>query len=84
MAQHFCELANVEYDVKRQLSLSAISALQEYEWPGNIRELNFIIKRLVMASEKHEIDASEVYQELANQNFIKDNPEGGKLLNRCG
>ena len=79
MAQHFCELANVEYDVKRQLSLSAISALQESNWPGNIRELNFIIKRLVMASEKHEIDASEVYQELANQNFIKDNTQSHSL-----
>ena len=54
MAHHFCQMANDEFNTQRQLSLRATSALQEADWLGNIRELEFIVRRLVMQSQRQQ------------------------------
>ena len=67
MAHHFCDQANHNYKTDKSLSLSAISALQEYEWPGNIKELDFMIRRLVMVAQTAQIEAHDVHRELGNK-----------------
>ena len=67
MAQYFCEQANESFKTSRNLSLSALSALQDYEWPGNVKELEFITRRLVMAGTAPQIEAHHVYHELGTQ-----------------
>jgi DNA-binding NtrC family response regulator len=44
-----------EYGIKpaKQLSADAISALQAYDWPGNIRELKNLCERLVIMGGAH-------------------------------
>jgi two-component system response regulator HydG len=48
---HFINLANVSLhrDVK-SISEEAKSLLLQYDWPGNLRELNNVIKRMVLLS----------------------------------
>jgi len=48
---HFIDLANVslQRDVKA-ISDEAKSLLLQYDWPGNLRELNNVIKRMVLLS----------------------------------
>jgi two-component system response regulator HydG len=48
---HFIDLANVSLhrDVKA-ISEEAKSLLLQYDWPGNLRELNNVIKRMVLLS----------------------------------
>ena len=72
MAHHFCQMANDEFNTQRQLSLRATSALQEADWLGNIRELEFIVRRLVMQSQRQHIDADEVYKEMGAQKSRPD------------
>ncbi len=53
---------------------NAIRLLQQYEWPGNVRQLENIIQRLIVITEdESSIDISDVQQalegELTNSNF---------------
>ena len=64
LANFFCEKASREFGVQRSLSLSAVSVLQESDWPNNIKELEFVIRRLVMAGKAPQIEAVEVIAEL--------------------
>lgn len=46
---------------KLQFSESALKKLKEHPWPGNIRELQHVIERLVILSEGNSIDASDIH-----------------------
>ena len=51
LVQHFLNIINEEYKhPAKQIDASAIVALQEYNWTGNIRELRNIVERLVIMS----------------------------------
>jgi len=51
LVQHFLNIINEEYKhPAKQIDASAIAALQEYNWTGNIRELRNIVERLVIMS----------------------------------
>ena len=79
MANHFCTQANESFNTAKSLSLSALSALQEYEWPGNIKELHFIIRRLVMSVTHDQIEAHDVHHALGTQKQA-GSPEGASSL----
>jgi len=49
--RHFIKLANTELDRKvSSLSAEAKEILHKYDWPGNLRELKNVIKRMVLLS----------------------------------
>ncbi|MDB5088896.1 MAG: sigma-54-dependent Fis family transcriptional regulator [Mucilaginibacter sp.] len=49
--RHFIKLANTELDRKvNNLSAEAKEILHKYDWPGNLRELKNVIKRMVLLS----------------------------------
>ncbi|MCE7041927.1 sigma-54 dependent transcriptional regulator [Dyadobacter sp. CY312] len=51
--QHFVDKANEELDRNVQsLSKEVMDVFQKYDWPGNLRELNNVIKRLVLLSKE--------------------------------
>ena len=60
LAQYFLSLKAPE----KVFSTDAISALEAYSWPGNIRELRNSVAKLAMASPDQEIGAMEVKTEL--------------------
>ncbi len=62
----------------RQISPEARKALLEYEWPGNIRELENTIERAVVLSESDQIDLTGLlYHGIgSNLSFLK--PTGGQ------
>lgn len=79
MAHHFCNQANESFKTTKSLSLAALSALQEYEWPGNIKELQFIIRRLIMSVTSDHLEAHDVHHALGTQKQAA-NPEGASSL----
>lgn len=61
-------LTNPEDTFRRRLkfSPSALTALTQYDWPGNIRELKNIIERITAIHKQELIDASSIHFHLAD------------------
>lgn len=62
LAVHFLQKLNKQY--RKQIngfSKDAISALNTYFWPGNIRELEHIIERAVIISDDNEIQKDDLH-----------------------
>jgi len=51
MTEHFLDIYNKEYQVQRKISSGAMLKLQAHKYPGNVRELQNIIKNAVVLSE---------------------------------
>ena len=51
LARHFLNQANQEYQTNVIFDRGALVFLDTYEWPGNIRQLENVIKRAVLLSE---------------------------------
>lgn len=62
LLHHFLEIANQVHrkEVPCWFSADAMAILLQYEWPGNIRQLQNIIERLVIVKEGGEITAQEL------------------------
>lgn len=56
----FLQRFNEKYRKDKFLDQEALSILEGYEWPGNIRELEHTIERLVVIGESGEITAEDV------------------------
>lgn len=56
LAQFFLDNFNKKYNFEKKLSQSSLYMLNDYEWPGNIRELKNIIERAVIISGEDEIE----------------------------
>jgi len=51
LLHHFLEENNRRYGRTRRLSRAAADRLLEYQWPGNIRELQNLVERLVVTAD---------------------------------
>lgn len=67
LAQHFLGRAEREGAPKRWLSNEAEELFRAYSWPGNVRQLENAIRRLVLTSRADEIARTEVEQVLGSQ-----------------
>ena len=73
LANLICKSLSSEFGVKKTLHSDAIINLQSWNWPGNLRELSFLIRRLFVNSNSNEISASEVSAEIdALQNELSE------------
>ncbi|MCX5839579.1 MAG: sigma 54-interacting transcriptional regulator [Deltaproteobacteria bacterium] len=52
----FLQKYNKQYQMKRRIVPEAYALLQTYSFPGNIRELNNIIQKVVVLSENDDVD----------------------------
>lgn len=78
MADHF--LARCERDglPARTISDDAMSLIRSYSWPGNVRQLEYMVKRLVVTAAANEISRGEVATTLASQPAMKEMAEIGE------
>lgn len=60
LARHFCELYRRKYGKETELSPNAVAELAKYDWPGNIRELENLVERLVVTDSVGEIGGCQV------------------------
>ena len=67
LAQHFLGRAERDGAPKRWLSAEAEELFRAYSWPGNVRQLENSIRRLVLTSRAEEITRAEVEQVLGSQ-----------------
>ncbi len=60
LAQHFLQLCRVKLNRPGVIfSESACARLSQYEWPGNIRELQNVIERAAILAPTHRVDIDE-------------------------
>ena len=57
----------------KNISISAVDALQNYHWPGNIRELEHIIERAVIISDNEEVQTEDLH--FSTKKFESDIPK---------
>ncbi len=65
LIDYFLERAGRETGSQRRLSRRARRALLAYRWPGNIRQLQHVIQRLVVLSEGPVIEVSDLPAQIA-------------------
>ena len=56
LAKYFLEKYNKAYKLKKRITQGSLKALQFYPFPGNVRELESIIKQALVMSGKNELD----------------------------
>jgi PAS domain S-box-containing protein len=73
MINYFTDKFNRHYGIKKMISKGAYDRLIAYEWPGNIRELENVIERLLITTEKNIVKEEEL-----PDNIKSGNPEDYK------
>jgi two-component system nitrogen regulation response regulator GlnG len=82
LADHFLARAARDGSAQRHLSLKGQDMMRVYSWPGNVRQLENVVKRLVFTGGADEISLTEVEMTLANQPAaepLRAGAEGEKL-----
>ena len=85
LASYFLEYYNRKYNCRaKPLSVELMAVLQKYHWPGNIRELENLIKRYVILGTEDVISSDLVTreQEYFNPEINVDGPISLKKLTR--
>ena len=67
LTEHFLNLLEKEGGPSRHLGIQAQDLFRSYSWPGNVRQLQNVVKRLGLTAREHEISLTEVEQALENQ-----------------
>jgi PAS domain S-box-containing protein len=55
LINHFVDLYNNLYGLKKYFHFDTITLLTKYTWPGNVRELQNLVERLLITSEGNDI-----------------------------
>ena len=81
LIRHFFNLFHDNEAPARSVSPDAISNLQKYDWPGNVKELENLIRRICALYSDNlitdEIVQSELMEALPNKDKFKDRSEDG-------
>lgn len=78
LCKHFVEKFNKKYNLNRTLSNIVLDYFLEYDWPGNIRELENVIERLILTSDDYMITEdrlpSAIKSQMLHSPIISDKP----------
>jgi DNA-binding NtrC family response regulator len=77
LAQFFLDKANARYNQSAKLTESGLRALEEYTWPGNVRQIQHMIERLVILTTDARIDEDCVFQAVES---MDPRPSAGETL----
>ena len=62
LVHYFLKRYNERYHLDTRLADSGLKVMQEYSWPGNIRQLQHMMERLTILAPGNRIDADAVRQ----------------------
>jgi len=75
ITEYFVEEYNKKYQMKKKIGDDAIQYFLTYDWPGNIRELENLVQRLLINSDNNMIAETDVIREMSKED-IKERAEG--------
>ncbi|MEO6301001.1 MAG: response regulator [Paracoccaceae bacterium] len=76
LADHFLARGEREIGTARRLSAEARNMLRVYPWPGNVRQLENVLKRLLVTSSEPDIPPGELEQALGGVQTIEPTRAG--------
>ncbi len=62
LAHHFLRQYNERYQLDTRLAVSGLKALEDYSWPGNVRQIQHLMERLVLLAPQGRIDEAAVLE----------------------
>ena len=78
LADHFLARSERDFGAVRRLSNDARDLVRGYSWPGNVRQLENTLRRLMVTSSEAEISRGEVESVLGNQPVMEPLKGGGE------
>jgi two-component system nitrogen regulation response regulator GlnG len=78
LAEHFLARSERDGAPVRRFGDAALDLVRAYSWPGNVRQLENAVRRLVFTSTEEEITRAEVETVLGNQPAIEPLRSGGE------
>lgn len=73
LAIHILEKINEKYCFNKSLSSEILDSFIEYSWPGNIRELENVIERMVVMTEDKQIETKHLPVVIKNNSHSETN-----------
>jgi Nif-specific regulatory protein len=83
LARHFLNAANQEYGRNQVFGPGALELLEGFGWPGNIRQLENLVKRAVLMSTESMIRRDLITEILAEEEGIRQ-PQAGQTGTKPG
>ena len=77
-----CSRINEEYGWKKTLDDKFINACLEYSWPGNVRQLENVIERVMVSAEGNRIGAESLNDLIQYSDIIPDTIDGANEYHR--
>ncbi len=71
LVQHFVEKYNQAFSIQKEMEEGAVEYLQQCEWPGNIRELENAVQRILISSRGNVISLWDVFKALKVELFAE-------------
>ncbi|TCO71290.1 response regulator [Rhodovulum euryhalinum] len=78
LAEHFLARSERDGAARRTIAADAMDLIRAYSWPGNVRQLEHTVRRLVVTSPEEVITRAEVEAVLGNQPEIEPLVGGGE------
>ena len=73
---------NAKYGLEKRLSPAAAECLLNYDWPGNVREVENLVERVVVLSNASVIDVVHLPEGIQPKGVTANRPEGAVSLHR--
>lgn len=74
LANHFLQLYNQKYRKSvSKISAATIKKLQQYSWPGNIRELQHALERAIIMTDNETLEPDDFF-------FLSQKPDSGSTM----
>ena len=77
LARHFLQVASQEFDRNAVFEAGVLDRLAAYNWPGNIRQLENVIKRAVLVAQHGRITVADIELILTHESHVTDHLEAG-------
>jgi Nif-specific regulatory protein len=78
LARHFLLSANTEYQRNTVFNNGVLKLLENYNWPGNIRQLENVMKRVVLISLDGYVKENDIEAILSQESTISNHLEAGQ------
>ncbi len=82
LAKYFLDKYNFKYNTSKSIDSEVLSLLTQYNWPGNIRELQNAVERMVVISETNVITKKDLPQNFlhSTKNYVSNQIMDGVTL----